>query len=230
MNYIIKNEDGATSVLVLLMMIVLVALGSFAIVSASSSIKLSNTSISWNTTYYNLDAQGEEYLSKLDNILYQAEQSSVAYILGEGFNELTHSDLDIKLQTSTREIMENEPDKEKAIREAFNIVYFEYIDMLNKEFINLYPNNIESKIEEDGIIKHITHSISFVDDTNPDYSLEITLDINKLDYNIFFEDNVLYIERNLFKRYSIDEWKQKQTLPIVEDEGIELWDGVLPNK
>lgn len=70
----IWSQAGATSVLVVLMMSVLVTLGAFAISAAHANYVLGRKSLSWNVSYYKVEAMAEQFLRDVDGQLLLAEQ------------------------------------------------------------------------------------------------------------------------------------------------------------
>jgi|GEM_PF-917615 len=69
----LKEQEGAASVMVVLMMIVLATLGAFAVISAQVNYKLSNRVLESNQVYYELDSRGEDFLAVVDSALALAE-------------------------------------------------------------------------------------------------------------------------------------------------------------
>ncbi len=74
---ILKNEKGASSVLVILMMIVLVVFGLSALSSSLAGIRLSDRSFAWSEEYYVLESQAEKTLFEIDRILAKAEEDAI---------------------------------------------------------------------------------------------------------------------------------------------------------
>jgi hypothetical protein len=68
----VKNSEGATSVLVIFMMIVLVTFGAFAITSAHVNLKFSHSAQDWTKMYYSMDAEAQAFLFDLDACLAEA--------------------------------------------------------------------------------------------------------------------------------------------------------------
>lgn len=82
------NEDGATGVLVIFMLIVLVTLGAFAISSAAVNIRFAQRSIDWQDEYYTLNGQGETFLAKIDSALADASIGNADVYMQTAFANL----------------------------------------------------------------------------------------------------------------------------------------------
>ncbi|HAQ41521.1 hypothetical protein [Anaeropeptidivorans aminofermentans] len=223
------NEKGATSVLVILMMIVLVTLGSFAIASANSNIKLSKTSANWNKLYYELDSLGEKYLSDIDACLYRAEINAISYINNEEYEELTHKDLPIELHIAAREMMEEPQNIDLAYYNVLNLVYYYYADTYIKELSEKYPENVISSLPDGAKISAIITDIILISPEEPDYYLNVSLEIRPLDYAFSNEGGNLTYRKSDSLRYSVISWQQAQIHPAATSD-IEIWDGNISPK
>ncbi len=69
-----NRESGASLVLVIFMMVILVTFGILALTSASANAKLSSKTLSWRADYYALDARAADIVFDIDTLLYQAEE------------------------------------------------------------------------------------------------------------------------------------------------------------
>lgn len=96
---LLSNDNGATSVLVVFMMIVLVTLGAFAITSARANISFATKASDWDQTYYLLDGLAEEFARDVDNQLIMAEDKTIEYIQNKEYELEKHSDIPIEMQT-----------------------------------------------------------------------------------------------------------------------------------
>lgn len=68
----LREEKGAASVLVILIMVVFCLLGLLAMVYAQSNYALSQKTLAWQKEYYALDAAGEAALQEIDALLQAA--------------------------------------------------------------------------------------------------------------------------------------------------------------
>ena len=74
------NTKGASSVLVILMMVVLVLFGLSALTAGLSSLRLTEKSGIWAGEYYLLEGEAETRVAEIDGILHRAESRAVEYI------------------------------------------------------------------------------------------------------------------------------------------------------
>lgn len=223
------NEKGATSVLVILMMIVLVTLGSFAIASATSNIKLSRTSANWNKLYYELDSLGEKYLSDVDACLYRAEMNAISYINNKEYEGLTHKELPIELHMAIRGIMDEPQNIDLAYYNVLNIVYYYYADIYIKELSEQYPKNVISSLPDGVKISAIITDIILISPKEPDYYLNVSLEVKPLDYTFHNEAGNLSYNKSDSLRYSVISWQQAQIHPEAASD-IQIWDGTISPK
>ena len=64
-----KDNNGAASVLVILVMIVLITLGLLAMVFANSNYKLAQKTLAVEEAYYSLDSEAETVVAEIDSLL-----------------------------------------------------------------------------------------------------------------------------------------------------------------
>lgn len=74
------RKDGASSVLIILIMVVLVVFGLAALTTSMAATRLGDKSKVWTGEYYSLLEQGETFLFEIDGILQKAESEAVKYI------------------------------------------------------------------------------------------------------------------------------------------------------
>ena len=202
MNGIIgKRRKGATSVLIIFMMIVLVTLGAFAIVFAHSNIKLSQKAISWEESYYGLDSLANEFLKDFDSGLARAEEYADSIIFTKAFFK------DAGFEAAA--------DKSGYLNEKFNEIYIEKAI----EFLNEFASERDCEVYYDGIEK----TFEFVHGTQEMY-LNVYLGIRPLTFEL--EAGTLTFRRNPESRYSIYSWNQWQSQPEIHEK-MEFWDGVI---
>lgn len=83
----LKSKRGSSSILVILFVITLVVFGTLAMMSAYSDLKLAKKNAEWTKTYYNLDAQGEALLVKIDSCLKSASDESIVPVQPNASNK-----------------------------------------------------------------------------------------------------------------------------------------------
>ena len=77
---ILKDTRGASSILVIIMMVVLLVFGLAVLTTSLSNVRLGERKRAWLSEYYALEGFSESELSKIDGLLLQAESSARAYI------------------------------------------------------------------------------------------------------------------------------------------------------
>ena len=79
------NKNGASSVLVILMMVVLTLFGLSALTASMATVRLTEKSGVWTTEFYALEAQAETFVAQVDKVLYEAEKEAVEYIVDKEY-------------------------------------------------------------------------------------------------------------------------------------------------
>ena len=82
MKYFLNDQSGATSVLVIFMLLVLVTLGAYSISSANVNYTFSRRALEWKEAFYDCDAKAEEFIMDADIALSNAEKKTAETILG----------------------------------------------------------------------------------------------------------------------------------------------------
>lgn len=77
---IFKDTSGASSILVIVMMVVLLVFGLAVLTTSLSNVRLGERKRAWLNDYYVLEGVSESEISKIDGLLLQAETSARAYI------------------------------------------------------------------------------------------------------------------------------------------------------
>ena len=119
------NEDGATSVLIVFMMIVLVTLGAFAITSANVNIKFSNKAAAWSEKYYALDATGELYTRDFDYALAAAEAKAAEYIHAASYTKASVLGVSAETQAEAAALWAASATA-PSLNDIFALVYMEF--------------------------------------------------------------------------------------------------------
>jgi len=218
------QEDGSTSVLVILMMIVLVSLGYFAIASANSNIKLSNNALEWSKKYYRLDGEAEEFAARVDELLFNAQLLTNEYFDTEQYLEFTHPDLPLSMHMLITEGYQEAWDKEFFLEQTTDTIFYFYADKELSKLAGAYPDAVVSCLRDGDYVLGIICDITLSHEESLDYHLNVSLTVNSYTtYRYAHMDGDISA-----KRYKVTEWSQWQNLPM--DEGTQLWDGniILP--
>jgi hypothetical protein len=217
------DEAGATSVLVILMMIVLVSLGYFAIASANSNIKLSDNALYWNARYYELDAEGENFIAAFDKYLANAQALTNEYMETEQYLEITHGNIPMSLQTTFFDGYPVSEDKNYFLDTVMDTVFLYYADIELAKFKEEYPDSTVSVLKEGDQVMAIICDMTFTSEAAPDFHLDVSATVNYLSEFVYAQ-----AEGNLsMGRYNITKWTQWQNEPNTAQEGTKVWDGTI---
>ncbi|MDR2903131.1 MAG: hypothetical protein LBU77_01290 [Clostridiales bacterium] len=218
------NENGATSVLILFMMIVLVTLGTFSITSANVNLKFGRKTVDMTAVYYALDAEGERYISDLDNALAQAQADAFSYMKDKAYEKNTAESLPATLQHA---VYNGAADGAMDSETIFNTVYLYMANEKIEQLAEKYPGSVISRLEQGEKIAEITAETSIPSDKDANMSLSIGAMIQPL--SIETDAATGEITGRLTEgeqRFIIDLWEQKRT-PFDYESAPGIWDGVL---
>lgn len=79
-NSTLKDTRGASSILVIIMMVVLLVFGLAVLTTSLSNVRLGERKRAWLTEYYALEGASVTEVANIDGLLLQAEASARAYI------------------------------------------------------------------------------------------------------------------------------------------------------
>ncbi|MDR1541356.1 MAG: hypothetical protein LBU32_25845 [Clostridiales bacterium] len=212
----LEGEEGASSVLVIFMMIVLVSLGAFSITSAHVNYSLSQRAVSWNKEFFQMDSLAERFLQGLDMALSQAEIKTAQYVLGNGFEQAEYEGVPANLQRQFRQM--GSFNKESAER-GLNLLYTNYAYETLKSLSLEYPGIILGEN-----LEYV--EINFTMKEDEELNLLLKLEILPLQFDVDAHGRFICADRKAgAKRFEIRQWRQWQT-PQNMNESQELWDGI----
>ena len=81
MRRLLGGQSGATSVLIIFMMLVLVILGAYSISSAHVNYTFSSRALEWKRAYYECDSKAAEFLMDTDSALARAESGTAEAVI-----------------------------------------------------------------------------------------------------------------------------------------------------
>lgn len=76
----VRDNKGAASVLVIVMMLVLVVFGLAMVTTALAQSRLSQSHETWVADYYELEKDAQAMIAEIDRVLYQTEMEVVNYL------------------------------------------------------------------------------------------------------------------------------------------------------
>ncbi len=221
-----KNERGATSVLVIFMVIVLVTLGAFSIAAANVNLRFARKATLWNSVYYKLDGQGEIYAFVTNRLLGDSEYKALKYLTDKLYTRETSSDIPNNIQKKLYDTFRGEALSEEFLTEAFGTVFMFYASNdLTKLASDYASNKVSFLTDADGGIYELATSVTFISEENPDCNLDVELLITAPKYN-FSTDGQNFTHEKLPESSSFDitRWTERQ-IQSGDSGEIKLWDG-----
>jgi len=220
------NEEGATSVLIIFMMIVLVTLGAFAITSANVNIKFSNKAVSWHDKYYILDSAGEQYSMQLDYALALAEAATVDYIHAKGYTMSSYEGVDAITQADLIALW-NVDSSSTALTAIFNRLYMENAYLQVSTMSELFPDSEIRTTRAGDVITNLEVEVNLGVDENTDYQLCIRLTVKPSSFEFSFVNDTVRIRKDFnVTRYVVSDWYQWQ-IPKEYVNLQDVWDGII---
>jgi hypothetical protein len=73
----VREDRGSASVLVIMLMLMLITFGVLAMMSAYSNYKISKRNAEWTQTYYQLESDASDVLSKVDTAIKEAVRETI---------------------------------------------------------------------------------------------------------------------------------------------------------
>lgn len=138
-----KSTKGASSVLVILMMVVLIALGLAALTTSLAAMRLGDKSGEWNRQFYLLDAKAGMDLATIDGYIAAADIEAKEYL--EGTNEFSISD---PLKAALMDINND--------TQIYRLVFWERLALfLDSSDINMIENGPGSAVSGNLPVEHI---------------------------------------------------------------------------
>jgi len=194
------DESGASSVLIIFMMLVLVTLGAYSISSARINYVFSRKSLEWNQNYYECDLEAERFLMVLDRALAESEWETVEGAVGNrntGANTINGISQENAGDVLNRLYKTNVVEKLLAIS-------VQYADM---------------KVQTEGPVVSMTI-------LNDNSAIDLKIAVLPFRYTYESVENSVKGVLDDMKRYSVLEWRQRQ---ITADDDLlrPLWDGVV---
>ena len=222
LKHAVRQEEGSTAVLVILMMIVLVSLGYFAIASANSNIKLSNNAQDWSKKYYHLDGEAEVFTAHVDELLLNAQLLTNEYFETQQYLELTHPELPLEMHMVITGGYEDAWDKDFFIEQSLDTIFFFYADKELEKLSLTYPSAVVSCLRDGDYVLGIICNVTLDHEESLEYHLNVSLSVNG--YSSYKYDHIN--GNTATKRYKVTEWNQWQNQPI-DEETKQFWDGTI---
>lgn len=202
----LKKRKGASTVLVMFMVIVLVIFGLFTIVSANVNYKLSKKSSTWNSSYYLLDKKAEEQLATVDKILFYAEHDAVKFTIDKCVTYEGELD-EVALYT-----LMNDRYKSNVL-EKLNELALSNADFSVDKQSDWTTDNENAVQSNDNTNDNILFSMNIKDDEDENLQIQVVIEVKDILYEINNINDEFVCEK-IFdeQRYDIKQWKQHQEI------------------
>ena len=214
-----QRNKGASSVLVILMMVVLALFGLSALTASLATVRLTEKSGNWAGEYYLLEAEAEKVVAQLDKVLHDAESRAVGYMEEKGFLEETGTVLPADLQKIVYLSMtEYLPDsgRDAYLGRVMEAVYLLHaVNEIKMEFPGAeleYLDNIYGHVIEDEATSAVLFGITVSEETDENAkNIDLLIEIVFPGYSIHFAGNEVSGTRlSGGLRYNIVEWREWQ--------------------
>ena len=176
-NSFLKDESGSASILIVLMMIVLVSMGYFAIATANANSRLGDAAFLQNRKFYYLDGQGRRFVAHVDTLLLEAQRLANYYFESGSQRNFTHADLPVEMQTLIREGYGAAANRADFVEEIIDRLFFFYAAKELARLNEFYPGAVVTVLGEDFNIMGILCDINLTHPLMAEYNLSITLSV-----------------------------------------------------
>ena len=201
MIYLLTEESGASSVMIVFLMLVLVTLGAYTISSARVNYAFSRKAFEWNRKYYECDTQAEEFLMDVDKALAKAERKTAEAAIWPNSSETQYGIHEITPVTA--EII-------------FNNLYKHY---LSEELALLSEQYDRMDVNED------LSTIGMIIQAGGKEQIGVKLTVLPLRYAFeSIDGEIRGVLKEGGRRYSILEWRQAQMIGASATQEP-LWNG-----
>ncbi len=202
----LKKRQGASSVLILFTVVILVTLGLFTIVSASVNYSQSQKSALWTRSYYELDSYGEALLANVDNALFQAEQEAVNYIMTSEYLQNNAETIPSEIHEINKDIYNNDKNNVyKVLNNTYKSLAINYLKPLE----DTYDSNVVAIYNEDGSVYSLFYTAVLTKYDDLEFKFDIKINIQDILYDINVQDGVISGKKIDFKkRYLVTKWQQ----------------------
>ncbi len=202
----LRKRQGASSVLILFTVVILITLGLFTVVSASVNYSHSLKSSSWIRSYYELDSYGEALLANVDNALFQAEQEAVNYIMTAEYLRDECETIPSKIHEVNKKLYNNNPENVYTVlNNTYKTLAVSYLEPLEET----YNGDVVAIYNEDGSVYSLYFTSTLEKYDNTPFKLNIKINIEDILYDISVNDGIVSGKKIDFKkRYLVTKWEQ----------------------
>lgn len=207
----VSNNDGLASVLVLLVMLAILAIGLVILLQLKIDKGMSNKSTEWNGYYYDLDGKAQTSLYNIENALSEAEYSAINYMNTREYESKKAVTVPQVIQDRVYEDYSREGDKNFARKNTLNVVYAFFANAKLEELYNSEDNMKIYKYTESGLIKSISIELNYTGDINKDKKMVVKLEVEPLNYEIKSSDKTITYTKKDTDKFIVQEYAEKQS-------------------
>jgi hypothetical protein len=222
----ISSKQGAASVLVVVMMLVLMVFGLAMVTTTLAQLRLSNNHEAWVVKYYELEIAAQKRIADIDSILYQTETEVVAYmksgdILNPNYNGPIANHRDYSDGFIIQDSVVNQS---QYLTDIFPMIYMEQLAINLDGIETLMPGTVVSIDENITGMSDITIKSS-VTNKEEDYKKYIAFELKaripeySISYNGQIIDGIKAVA--VADRYSITNYFELQE-PVQYEEDIKF--------
>lgn len=206
----LNSEKGASSILVIIMMVVLLVFGLAVLTTSLSNVRLGDRKKAWLYDYYQLEGEGAKEIAAFDQLLLEAEAEAKIYLTTNNYQE---------------DYMLDGPLEGPLKQQVFSLVYNDLMTeklksaILSREDAVLYMREVDlDYVLSGGSISESQLDFTIgLPNSNYDKHLRITIQLEPANSDNLTEDF------SLLNRYTITRHVQQQE-PFQYDESIDFGD------
>lgn len=202
----LKKRKGASSVLILYCIVILVLISLLTIMHVSLNYNISYEQSKWNENYYKIDSYAESVVAEIDDALFNAEQQAVNYFINQEYLIENSSIIPEDIHNINKSIYNNDVNKSYDIlNNTYKYLAIIYLQPIQET----YGGEILTVYNDDETIYSLYYKNTFTLENFEDYKLETRISIKDILYDITIEDGIVSGHKIDFKnRYEVVNWSQ----------------------
>lgn len=211
------NQTGATSIFVMIFMVVLIVFGLAALTTSLAGLKLADKNHTWSKEYYLLEAEAEKEIALIDALLCEAEISARDYItLGEYLKTsgTILADEDQKRVNDAWLMQDKAFEKGRFLEQVVQYIYYNAASKLALDYVEA-ENNVSYDKWKQGVNEELVVDFTVKEEKisypkNLQISLKVMIPLYDL---LITEDGKVTGTRSteFVKRYQVMKWREWQT-------------------
>ena len=195
--------SGVMFIIVIFMTIVMSAMVYSSMSAAGRNVSAAMQAAKQQREFHQLDGLGVEFLAHMDTALLNAQMLTNEYIESGAYQNLTHPDFSLYMQTFIRESSSGAA----FLEQAREMLFFAYADMEFERLREMYPGVVITGVrDEENGFENVRSLFTDITLTHPENrSLHLSITISVIGYNAFLtEQNAGNTDAT---RYRITAWR-----------------------